>query len=78
VGTGRVHQGHARRVEAVTLTPPRFIAPLLAGAVTTASQIAVRRWFAADPPVELWPLVREALGELSAAFADAARWIQPG
>ena len=46
---------------------------VLASAVTTTSQIAVRRWFAADPPVELWPLVREALGELSAAFADAAR-----
>jgi len=47
-------------------------------AVTIASQIAVRRWFAADPPVELRPLVREALGELFAAFADAARRIQPG
>ena len=51
---------------------------VLAGAVTTASQTAVRRWFAADPPVELRPLVREALGELFAAFADAARRIQPG
>jgi AcrR family transcriptional regulator len=51
---------------------------VLAGAVTTASQIAVRRWFDADPPVELRPLVREALGELMSAFADAARRIQPG
>jgi AcrR family transcriptional regulator len=51
---------------------------VLAGAVTTASQMAVRRWFAADPPVELRPLVREALGELASAFADAARWVQPG
>jgi AcrR family transcriptional regulator len=51
---------------------------VLAGAVTTASQIAVRRWFAADPPVELRPLVCEALGELASAFTDAARRIQPG
>ena len=51
---------------------------VLAGAVTTASQVAVRRWFGADPPVELRPLVREALGELASAFADAARRIQPG
>ena len=51
---------------------------VLAGAVTTASQMAVRRWFAADPPVELRPLVREALGELMSAFTDAARRIQPG
>src|SRR5215831_11739729 len=51
---------------------------VLAGAVTTASQIAVRRWFAADPPVELRPLVRVALGELALAFTDAVRRIQPG
>jgi len=50
----------------------------LAGAVTTASQMAVRSWFATDPPVELRPLVREALNELASAFADAARRIQPG
>jgi AcrR family transcriptional regulator len=51
---------------------------VLAGAVTTASQLAVRRWFAGDPPVELRLVVREALGELASAFTDAAKWIQPG
>ena len=51
---------------------------VLAGAVTTASQIAVRRWFAGDPPVELRALVGAALGELASAFTDAARWVQPG
>ena len=50
---------------------------VLAGAVTTASQIAVRRWFDANPPVELRPLVREALDQLALAFTDAARWVQP-
>jgi hypothetical protein len=36
------------------------------------------RWFAADPPVPLRPLVREALGQVAAAFPDAARAVQPG
>lgn len=51
---------------------------ILAGAVTTASQIAVRRWFSADPPTELQPLVRAALSELASAFTDAARQIPAG
>lgn len=51
---------------------------VLAGAVTTASQAAVRRWFNADPPVPLRPLVREALGQVATAFTDAARAVQPG
>ncbi len=50
---------------------------VLAGAVTTASQAAIRRWFDADPPVELRPLLREALDQLALAFTDAARWIRP-
>jgi AcrR family transcriptional regulator len=50
---------------------------VLAGAVTTASQRAVRRWFEADPPAELRALVAGALGELASAFTDVARWIQP-
>ncbi len=51
---------------------------VLAGAVTTASQAAIRRWFNADPPVPLRPLVREALGQVATAFTDAARAVQPG
>lgn len=51
---------------------------VLAGAVTTASQVAIRRWFDADPPVEMRPLVRDALGQLASAFTDATRRIQPG
>jgi len=51
---------------------------VLAGAVTTATQAAVRRWFEADPPVPLRPLVREVLGQVAQAFTDAARVVQPG
>ena len=40
---------------------------VLAGAVTAAAQVAVRRWFAADPPVPLRPLLRRALDQLVAA-----------
>ena len=34
---------------------------VLAGAVTAAAQVAVGRWAAADPPVPLRPLLRQAL-----------------
>jgi AcrR family transcriptional regulator len=51
---------------------------VLAGAVTTASQRAIRRWFDADPPVELRPLIAGALGQAAAAITDAARRIQTG
>lgn len=51
---------------------------VMAGAVTTATQAAVRRWFDADPPVPLRPLVREVLGQVAQAFTDAARVVQPG
>jgi AcrR family transcriptional regulator len=40
---------------------------ILAGAVTAAAQVAVRRWFAADPPVPLRPLLRSALDQLGTA-----------
>ncbi len=65
--------------ERAGLDPDRDMLPVvLAGAVTTASQAAVRRWFAADPPAPLRPLVREVLGQLATAFTDAARAVQPG
>jgi AcrR family transcriptional regulator len=51
---------------------------ILAGAVTTASQIAIRRWFDADPPEALRPLVAAALSELASALTGAAQRIQPG
>ena len=41
---------------------------VLAGAVTAASQVAVRYWFASDPPRPLRPLLRRALRQLAAAF----------
>lgn len=40
---------------------------MLAGAVTAAAQVAVRRWAAADPPGPLRPLLRRALDQLAAA-----------
>ena len=54
------------------------LAEILAGAVTTASQRAVRRWFEAGPPVELRPLIAEALSQLASAVTDAARRIENG
>jgi AcrR family transcriptional regulator len=44
---------------------------ILAGAVTAAAQVAVRRWFAADPPVPLRPLLRQALDQLATACSGA-------
>ena len=65
--------------ERTGLNPGRNMLPtVIAGAVTTATQAAVRRWFAADPPVPLRPLVREVLGQVAQAFTDAARAVQPG
>jgi AcrR family transcriptional regulator len=40
---------------------------ILAGAVTAASQVALRRWYAADPPVPLRPLLELALRQLAGA-----------
>ena len=37
---------------------------VLAGAVTSAIQVAMDRWMTADPPTALAPLIREALGQL--------------
>jgi AcrR family transcriptional regulator len=49
---------------------------MLAGAVTAAAQVAVRRWAAADPPVPLRPLLRRALDQLAAACSgNAGRWM---
>jgi len=50
------------------IDPSRDMYPqILAGAVTAAAQVAVRRWFAADPPVPLRPLLRLALDQLATA-----------
>jgi AcrR family transcriptional regulator len=49
---------------------------ILAGAVTAAAQVAVRRWAAADPPVPLQPLLRRALDQLATARSGGAgRWM---
>jgi hypothetical protein len=42
---------------------------ILAGAVTSASQVAVQYWLNADPPRPLRPLLRRALSQLPAAFS---------
>ncbi len=41
---------------------------ILAGAVTAASQVALRHWFNADPPQPLRPLLQRALRQLASAF----------
>jgi AcrR family transcriptional regulator len=46
---------------------------ILAGAVTAASQVAIRRWYAADPPVPLRPLLERALEQLASACSQPAR-----
>jgi AcrR family transcriptional regulator len=43
---------------------------ILAGAVTAASQVAVRHWFGADPPVPLRPLLTRALEQLATACSQ--------
>ena len=46
---------------------------ILAGAVVAASQVAIRRWYAADPPVPLRPLLELALRQLASACAGGDR-----
>jgi len=43
---------------------------VLAGAVTAASQVAIRRWYAADPPEPLRPILERALRQLASACAE--------
>jgi AcrR family transcriptional regulator len=43
---------------------------ILAGAVTAATSVALRNWFAADPPCPLRPLLQRALHELQSAFTQ--------
>jgi len=45
---------------------------ILAGAVIAASQVAIRRWYAADPPVALRPLLELALRQLASACSGPA------
>ncbi|MGH3259114.1 MAG: TetR/AcrR family transcriptional regulator [Streptosporangiaceae bacterium] len=45
---------------------------ILAAAVTAAAQVAVGRWFAADPPVPLRPLLRRALDQLATACSGVS------
>ena len=45
---------------------------VLAGAVTAAAQVAVRRWATADRPVPLRPLLRSALDQLATACSGGA------
>jgi AcrR family transcriptional regulator len=55
------------------LDPGRDMYPqVLAGAVTAASQVAVRHWFSADPPTALRPLLKLALEQLAGVRATAA------
>ena len=49
---------------------------ILAGAVTAATQVAIGRWAAGDPPVPLRPLLRRALDQLATACSGTAgRWM---
>jgi AcrR family transcriptional regulator len=45
---------------------------ILAGAVTATSQVALQRWFEADPPTRIRPLLRKALRQLATAFSSPA------
>jgi len=46
---------------------------ILAGAVTAASQVALRHWYAADPPVPLRPILERALQQLASACSQPHR-----
>ena len=43
---------------------------ILAGAVTAASQVALRHWYASDPPVPLRPILERALQQLAVACSQ--------
>ena len=43
---------------------------ILAGAVTAATGVAMRRWLDADPPCPLQPLLQRALHDLASALAE--------
>ncbi|KAA2253838.1 TetR family transcriptional regulator [Solihabitans fulvus] len=43
---------------------------LVAAAVGAANQVATEQWLAADPPIPLAPLLREALDQFSAGLPD--------
>jgi AcrR family transcriptional regulator len=46
---------------------------IVAGAVTVASQVALRRWYRADPPVPLRPILELALRQLAGACSQPAQ-----
>jgi AcrR family transcriptional regulator len=50
---------------------------VLAGAVIAASQVAIRRWYAADPPVALRPILELALRQLASACSQPAGYCCP-
>jgi len=76
--TSEMHEALAETIAARTgIDREQDMYPqVLAGAVIAATQVAVRRWFAADPPVPLRPLLRRALDQLATACSrDAGRYL---
>jgi AcrR family transcriptional regulator len=54
-----------------TGTDPEGMYPrIVAGAVTAATDVALDHWLRADPPTDLAPLVRQALGYLAKGLED--------
>jgi hypothetical protein len=47
---------------------------ILAGAVTAASQVAIRYWYRASPPQPLRPIIERALRQLATACSDQPTW----
>jgi hypothetical protein len=45
---------------------------ILAGAVTAATRVAMGRWFRADPPEPLLPIIELALRQLASACSEPA------
>jgi MftR C-terminal domain len=45
---------------------------ILAGAVTAATRVAMARWFRADPPEPLLPMIELALRQLAGASSEPA------
>jgi Glyoxalase-like domain len=48
------------------------LAQVLEGAVTAASQVAIRRWYAADPPEPPRPILERAPRQLASACPQPA------
>lgn len=72
VVTAATQRALASAIAARTGTDERTdtLPEILAGAITAATQVALRRWAAAEPAVQIGPLMERTLQRLAAAWPD--------